>query len=340
MLLVLSCLSRFISPIMFQLPALLGIAFPVLLLINALWVGWWLVFGKKYALLSIVALIASSWNIRQHLSFNCAANEPKGDFSVMTFNVKVFDLYSWNHNSASKDSILALIFRANPDIICFQEFYTDNTNHFNILKKLNPVYPHHVFHRTLKMEPGQQWGIATFSKFPIAHSEPIAFPFARHNLSLLTDVVVRHDTVRVFNTHLQSIHLEKYEYEGLTKFESGREALRPFIGIYIKMKNAFKSRAHQSELLAEKINASPHRVLVCGDFNDTPNSYAYRTILSDKLNDSFKEFGCGIGRTYSGPVPALRIDYILADKSMKIQTHRIFENYWSDHFAVMSDLSF
>ena len=54
---------------------------------------------------------------------------------------------------------------------------------------------------------------------------------------------------------------------------------------------AFRIRAKQAEAVSEEIkNAKGDYVLVCGDFNDTPISYAHRTIQGD-LTDAFAESG-------------------------------------------------
>jgi endonuclease/exonuclease/phosphatase family metal-dependent hydrolase len=78
---------------------------------------------------------------------------------------------------------------------------------------------------------------------------------------------------------------------------------------------------------------------VCGDFNDTPNSYVYR-ILSDRLQDSFKEKGLGIGTTFAGSIPLLRIDYILADMQFKINECKVIHNKWSDHYPVVTEMQY
>ena len=79
--------------------------------------------------------------------------------------------------------------------------------------------------------------------------------------------------------------------------------------------------------------------ILCGDFNDTPLSYAYNTIIND-LNDSFSESGKGIGRSFVR-IPALRIDYILHDKkfsSFNYKQHKPKQEL-SDHYAISTELS-
>ena len=80
-------------------------------------------------------------------------------------------------------------------------------------------------------------------------------------------------------------------------------------------------------------------VIICGDFNDTPLSYIYRTFAHQR-KDSFCEQGIGFGTTYAGNIPALRIDYILTDPIFQIETHEVYRFKVSDHYGVGSAISF
>jgi endonuclease/exonuclease/phosphatase family metal-dependent hydrolase len=82
--------------------------------------------------------------------------------------------------------------------------------------------------------------------------------------------------------------------------------------IFDKLKTAFAIRASQVDNLSYSISQSPHPVILCGDFNDTPNSYAYQQLTAN-LKDAFMESGKGFGNTYIGKLPSYRIDFILHD---------------------------
>ena len=49
---------------------------------------------------------------------------------IMSFNVRLFDLYNWSKNEKVKSNILSFIKKESPDIICFQEYYYDFDNDF------------------------------------------------------------------------------------------------------------------------------------------------------------------------------------------------------------------
>jgi endonuclease/exonuclease/phosphatase family metal-dependent hydrolase len=106
-----------------------------------------------------------------------------------------------------------------------------------------------------------------------------------------------------------------------------------------KYKKAMEMRAVQSRLIRKKIKESPYPVIVCGDFNDTPSSYAYRK-TKGWLKDAFVASGKGIGQTYSGKLPSFRIDYILYSSALKSYNFEIHKIPYSDHFPISCDLTF
>ena len=92
-----------------------------------------------------------------------------------------------------------------------------------------------------------------------------------------------------------------------------------FFRITSRLKKSFIKRAIEVDVIKEHMNKSPFPIIICGDFNDTPNSYAYKKI-SHGLKDSFLEQGIGIGSTFLGKIPFLRIDYILHSPRLKTNT--------------------
>ena len=82
----------------------------------------------------------------------------------------------------------------------------------------------------------------------------------------------------------------------------------------------------------------PH--VICGDLNDTPFSFTYK-LMTEKHADSFQEVGQGIGSTYAGLLPGLRIDYIFAEKNkMRCCLHQVWQAPFSDHLPVSVHLRF
>src|ERR1017187_5142624 len=77
------------------------------------------------------------------------------------------------------------------------------------------------------------------------------------------------------------------------------------------LRHGLESRATQAEEVSDEIRRSPYPVILCGDFNEVPLSYAYR-ILTQGLHDDFQEAGWGSGTSHSDALPWTRIDYIFS----------------------------
>jgi endonuclease/exonuclease/phosphatase family metal-dependent hydrolase len=158
---------------------------------------------------------------------------------------------------------------------------------------------------------------------------------------LITDIKFPHDTLRVLNTHLESVRFGKEDYNFVKDLkDSDNPKNSDFIQggsrkIFSKMKMAYIKRVEQIGKLTEIIDHSPYAILLVGDFNDTPVSFAYHQV-SKRLNDSFVEAGTGIGQTYAGMIPILRIDYIFASESIKIKRFETIRKEFSDHYPIIA----
>src|SRR5690606_30443137 len=104
----------------------------------------WLLIKPKYSLISLLALVLSGYSLYHFFAFNFSGKfekKPETSLTVFSYNVKVFDLYNWSKNKETSRKILQTIIDADADVVCLQEFYSDNTEAFNMLKKLEVIYP-------------------------------------------------------------------------------------------------------------------------------------------------------------------------------------------------------
>ena len=106
-----------------------------------------------------------------------------------------------------------------------------------------------------------------------------------------------------------------------------------------KLKTGFIKRKVQADRIAEEIAKSPYPVIIGGDFNDLANSYAYNTI-GKNLSNSFAEKGSGLGRTFSGISPTLRIDNIFTSKQLQVLQYTCLKKKLSDHYPIIADFKF
>lgn len=341
--LVLATVAKYFSPQLIWIIAFFGLAFPFVFLTNLAFIIYWVIQFRRTALFSIVALVFAFPTATKYFQFNSQKklSTPK-TFKLTSYNSMLFDLYNWKHNAETRQKIFDNLVEIDSDIICFQEFYTsEEKNDFNnidsLTKILNLPYYHTEYTTTLR--EFDHWGMATFSRFPIVNRGKIVFHTRTNNLCIYTDIVIKKDTVRVYNVHLQSISFSKKDNEFIANFEKDTEFnddVENSKNILRRLKRAFLKRTKQVEAIKKHMASCKYKIIVCGDFNDTPASYSYNQ-LSEKLTDAFVIKGSGFGRTYAGNWPQFRIDYILYDPTLTCTKFERAEETYTDHFPISAN---
>jgi endonuclease/exonuclease/phosphatase family metal-dependent hydrolase len=177
------------------------------------------------------------------------------------------------------------------------------------------------------------------SRHPILRSGTLFDEHTDQGFAVWADIRMHGDTFRVYGLHLKSnrITSETEELMDDIRFRERATWIR-VQDILSKYGKATAVRAAQGMQLRTEIDNSPHPVILMGDFNDTPFSRAYQEIREGML-DSFVEAGKGIGTTYAGQLPALRIDYILAGTAFRVLSHETPRWDYSDHYPVIASLA-
>jgi endonuclease/exonuclease/phosphatase family metal-dependent hydrolase len=340
-------LSAWVSPQIFWPLAFPGLIYPFVLIINIGFIIIWILRRKFYFLISLVVVLAGYSHVTSFISYKRAKKqlpETGVNLHILSYNVRVFDLYNygprWQLNFTERNNIFRFLKEQDFDIICFQEFVHDKTGAFKtfdtIPRFLQARYSHAGY--TRESRGLNYFGLATFSSYPIVNRGVIKFPTRAGNLCIYSDIEIGNDTLRVYNVHFESIGLSPEDYlfvENMINVEqiTDRQILREGgLQILRRLKNAFQQRAIQVELVAESVANSPYPVILAGDFNDTPTSYAYR-IMTRSLNDAFKS-GKGIGQTYIGVLPGFRIDYILHSDHFVSFNFVTGKQKYSDHYPI------
>lgn len=104
-----------------------------------------------------------------------------------------------------------------------------------------------------------------------------------------------------------------------------------------KLKRAGTERAKQARLIRQIADGITGAVVICGDFNDTPQSYAYRKIRDD-FSDAYVSTGFGPGITYNEQGFWFRIDHILYNNVLRAVDSRIVRQKHSDHYPLRATL--
>lgn len=317
----------FLAPKLFPLLSVLTLILPFFLIVNGLFFLYWLIQFKRQMFLSGLVLLMGITFVNKFYKFS-ATNLPKEeqDFVVMSYNVRLFNLFHWQPNTDVTQEIRTFINDKNPDILCIQEYSTAA----NIDLK---VYPHrYIFMQGNKIKTGQ----AIFSKFPIINEGNLVFPKSNNN-AIFADIKKGKDIIRVYNMHLQSIKISpdvNEISENIDEINQEKSQL-----VFNRISIAFKKQQQQAEIIMNHKKNCEYPIIICGDMNNSAFSYVYRSIKG-ALNDTFEEAGKGFGKSYNFKYYPVRIDYIFADSSMKVKSFENFPEFSnSDHYPVMTRLS-
>jgi len=340
--LVLSFLSTFVSPAVFWPLAYFGLAFPVLLILNAIVFVLLVIKRKKSVIIPLLAFIiclepaSNFFQMRFHAP---KTNFEHRDLKILTYNVHLFNLINWNNTPDQLLEIISFIKQENPDIVCLQEFCQTNTATVKKrLKMLYADYPYRHISYTISSKK-YNFGIVTLSKYPIVNRE--GFPFEKTaNATIYSDIKIGDDTIRLYNSHLQSTRLREKNLNLLIyqKFQNNSKKMDELKDINSRLKLAFEKRANQVDMVSDARDKSPYPVIMVGDYNDPPTSYSYRKMRGN-LTDSFKEVGVGIGSTYYGFFPILRIDYVFHSPLIMAIGYESPHIDYSDHYPVVVNLA-
>jgi endonuclease/exonuclease/phosphatase family metal-dependent hydrolase len=324
---------------------LLGLGYPILLMINVAFILFWMFRIARFMLLSAIAIVIGFSQLTDFFRFAIgedASEVTDGRIEVMTYNVHLFGLYDGEEAEAKRDKIFDVLNGESPDILCFQEFFhSDKKDYFVTKDSIVKFLPTKYYHARYTHATGRRsyFGVALFSKYPIVNRGYIPFESDVNNFCIYADLKIGDDTVRVFNAHLQSIRFKPEDYAFVDDNKNEEQLKTGVTRIAERLKIAFEKRQSQVESVAAGVASSPYPVILCGDFNDPPVSYTYG-VLSDILIDSFKEKGSGIGNTYNGAFPSFRIDYVMHSKELEALDYRTVKADLSDHLPVVVGFRF
>ncbi|MFD1015905.1 endonuclease/exonuclease/phosphatase family protein [Winogradskyella rapida] len=317
-LLLISYVLPYIPPKSFASLSVLSLGVPLLIMFNIIFFVYWLLRVRKQMLLSLIVLLLG-WNyINSMYKFSASeAIEDEANFSVMSFNVRLFNRFGWLPRKTVKQDILQFIKEENPDVLCLQEYRSGD-----------PIDLKGYYNFNARQTKGVKSGQAIFSKFPIVNSGSLEFPNTYNN-AIFVDVVKQKDTIRLYTFHLQSSGIQT-DVEKLKEETSGH--------LFKQVRSTFKTQQEQVELFLAHKAKSHYKTIVTGDFNNTPYSYIYRVVKGDHFIDTFEEAGNGFGKTYNFKYFPMRIDFILADKDFTVNGFKTYDLKLSDHYPIKTTL--
>lgn len=307
-----------VSYLSYLAPLALGL--PLLLIINFLFFLYWAFLFKKRMLVSLLILILNFNNIGKWIQFSASSpkNNTDSQISLMSYNVRLFNLYKWIPSKNVITDIIDFVAQEQPNILCIQEF--NKTGEANFRKKFKH---HHIFY-TKNNTVGQ----AIFSNYPIINKGILNFEDTSNNI-LFADLKITNDTIRVYSLHLESLHITNdiVDIEKDINQQKSEKILK-------KITTSFKRQEQQVKTLNKHRKNCKYPTIIAGDLNNNAFSYTYKETKGE-LNDAFVEKGNGLGKTYFFKYFPFRIDYIFSDKNFEINS---FDTYnkakFSDHYPI------
>lgn len=327
--------SVYVSPAWCKYAGLVGLGFPFFLGGTVFMLVASLLFAPRQAWIPVAGMAVCSGSIRTYWPLNFPDAAPVGSVKLMSYNVM-----GWcggNDTTENFNLTAQYIRQSGADIVCFQEGFARET-----------VYEEHIrpaFAKGKLRLDSVRLGenvLGCLSRFPIVGKELIC----RHQSNgacAFKILLGKGDTLLVVNCHLESMHLSAEERTGYSDLVHRRDTTDPDSTsrrLAAKISAATAERAKQAEEVAAYVAGRARRLptVVCGDFNDTPISYARRTI-GKGLTDAYRATANGLGRSFNRDAIIVRIDHIFCSSHWKpYECHIDNTPRCSDHYPIVCRL--
>lgn len=301
----------------FTIPAVITLLLPWLAIATLIVAAAWLCCGHFIkGGIGLLAIIASWEPVSTvcPLSWPGKQSDDGKKFTVMTYNM----VHGWDMENESgglgRNRTIDYIINCNADIVCLQEAGTLSEADVPLFSKeqqadMRKAYPYRAGNNTSDTK--------VISKYPvemISASQYLEGTFDKRPYTFYK-VKIAGEELTLVNVHLMSFLLSKDERDVLTEIKSVRGAKNSYHemkgDIRYKLSNGFRERATEAKLLREALNKIKGPLIVCGDFNDVPESYVYRIIRGDDMRDAYVETGFGPLVTYNQHAFWFHLDQIL-----------------------------
>lgn len=353
--LVAATFACYVSPNSLPIASLITLGYPIILGINMLVLLFWVIQRNKIAFVPLFFMIVTYGAIAIYFPINFGAKSAKGsdnNLSVLTYNTHSFNQLS-PHTPKNPNGAIECIKGFDADIVLIQEFAVKGMYYNHKINREKFLYPEEVDSAFLKIYPYcdknlhsnrySYTGLALYSKYPITNVVNL-FPDKEVNGAMVYTLHVNGRDITIINVHLESNKLSSDDRDLFYTITSNIDKSNLFYKdakdrLLDKFMEAAKKRADQSKIISDYI-ATLHtdNLIVCGDFNDTPNSYSYNTIRGH-LQDAYCDTGFGIGITYNQDRFYFRIDHILYGAALSPTYSKIDKNMSSDHYPLYAEFA-
>lgn len=332
----------------FTFPAILTLAFQwfaiATIVITAIWICCSGILTGALGVLTIIA-VWGPLNSVCPISTAKSAEPDNTTFKVMTWNM----IHGWDLESDTDESTttkrnrsIDYILNSDADIVCLQELKGIDSNseipNFTQEQRvaLKEKFPYQVGDPSLDMK--------VLSKYPAIYEKGYNFIDGSFDPKRYTFYILNINGKRVtlINVHLMSFLLSKEErsiFTGIRSVDDAKTSAKEIWkgGISDKLKRGFSKRKTDVKILRSTIERIKGPMIICGDFNDVPESYAYRLLKGDDMKDAYAETGFGPLVTYNRHAFWFHIDQILYRGSLRALNVEKGDIRTSDHYPLIAE---
>lgn len=296
--------------------SILNLFIPIIVIINLFLFCYWVLQFKWPFLFFLAAFLIgyNEWNLLYQFP-KTTLRKSSATFSVMSYNVRLFNQYKWIDTDSVPQKIEALILEKNPDVVCLQEYS----------KTEAPRLEAYEFRYIQPSRGVQKSPIAIFSKFPILDQGYIDFSESTNSGSYI-EISFRNRPLRIYNLHFESFRINAQD-SLFTNVDSS--------ALQLKFDEVFQKQLTQIEQFRAIEANNQHPSIICTDLNNTQFSKTYKAITKNKI-DAFTVAGKGLGETFYFSSFPLRIDFIFTHPAFKINTFEVIPVSYSDHFPILT----
>ena len=337
-LLVLSCVSAFANPARTWYLMLPGLFFFPLALLNLFLLLWAILRRSKAFVIPLIALLPTLFFAGRYFHPGDGTKQMSGEENSMAIRIVSYNVGRFANlrdkdgkilRRQCEDSVYAFLRQTEADIICLQEYYSENTD--ALRATLEAGFGGHDYDFYVFQGKYGCFGNVILSRFPILDQGVIKFEHSA-NLAIFTDIKAHGQQFRLYNCHFESYNIS---FPGLVKGLADRKD-SIWKETEKKMRRSLSLRPEQVDKVIRHIADCPSETILCGDFNDSPMSYTYQKLIRGHI-DTFREAGHGFGATYSILWPALRIDYMFLPETYEALSHSSPHMKFSDHYPVIAE---
>jgi endonuclease/exonuclease/phosphatase family metal-dependent hydrolase len=256
------------------------------------------------------------------------------DIKIMTYNIL------GNAGTLNRLKAIETIRREQPDVVCCTE-YNPRSDPAIFAQKLTDLYPYSASNRD---KNSWRTGELILSRYPITFKRSSEFDFIDF---VIAEVNAEGKKINIVNVHLTRAGPDIEDVNGFSP-AAGKKIFN--LSVFERAKDEKKFR--QAKFLNDYMEQLRDPTIICGDFNDTPNSRVYN-LFAKHYNNAYSMKGWGTGDTFGEssikevmrnlPVQSviardfIRIDHIFTSRHFDVVSSRIVNDAaGSDHKPVIA----